>query len=144
MVLERLLVRRVAAPGEQAAMDFGVQRLDPPIHHLREAGDVGDINYRDARFPEQLGGAAGRDDLDAARRKRSGELGEAGLVADGKQRAFDFPRCHWKGWSGPCSRSDCITHWLVMPGLEPGIQGNKLRAIGPWIAGSSPGDDVIL
>ena len=52
---------------EQAAMDARVQRLDAPVHHLGEAGDVGDLAApAGRRRASALRGAAGRDELDAA------------------------------------------------------------------------------
>jgi hypothetical protein len=31
----------IVAHREQAAVDLGVQRLDPPVHHLGKAGKLG-------------------------------------------------------------------------------------------------------
>ena len=39
VLLHRGDVLGVVAQGEQAAVDFGMQRLDPAVHHLGEAGD---------------------------------------------------------------------------------------------------------
>ncbi len=33
---------------EQAAMDLGVERLHPPVHHLGKAGEIGDVAHRRA------------------------------------------------------------------------------------------------
>ena len=65
MIGERLEMRLVLAQREQPAMDLRMQRLDPPIHHLRQAGDLGDVDHLDAGLAQQLGRAAGRDDVDA-------------------------------------------------------------------------------
>ena len=67
-------------PGEDAAVDGRVQRLDPAVHHLGKAGDVGDVDDRQPGVGEGLGGAAGRDQLDPERGQAAAEIGEAGLV----------------------------------------------------------------
>jgi hypothetical protein len=66
-----------------------VQRLDAPVHHLREAGEVVDRADLDAGLGEAPGGAAGRDDLDAEVLEPLGELDEAALVGDRQQGALD-------------------------------------------------------
>ena len=55
-----------ATPAQQAAMDLRVQRLDAAAHDLGKAGVLGDFLDGDAVAVEQLGGAAGREDFDAA------------------------------------------------------------------------------
>ena len=83
-------VRGHVAAREQAAVDARVQRLDAAVHHLGEAGEVVDRADRDAGVGERLGGAAGRDDLDAELvGQRAAELDDAGLVGDGDERALD-------------------------------------------------------
>ncbi len=44
---ERFEMRLVLAHGEQPAMDLRMQRLDPPIHHFGQAGDLGDVDHLD-------------------------------------------------------------------------------------------------
>ncbi len=88
--LKRLFVRGVAAHGEQTAMDLGMQRLHPPVHHLGHAGDIGDVDDLEARLAQQFGGTAGGDELDALGAQASGKLHHARLVADRKQRAGDL------------------------------------------------------
>jgi hypothetical protein len=71
----------VVAQGEQAAVDLRVQRLDAAVHHLREAGDVGDVGDRELVLAEKLRGPAGADQLDVELVvQRAGELQQAGLV----------------------------------------------------------------
>ncbi len=70
----------VGADREQAAMDFRMQRLDAAVHHLRKPGEIGDVAHREPGRGERLGGAAGRDELDAVSRERAGEIDEPGLV----------------------------------------------------------------
>ena len=74
---------------QQATMDLGMEGLDPPIHDLGEAGDVRDIDRRNAGGKERRLGAAGRDDLDAAGGERPGEIDEAGLVGNGEEGAAE-------------------------------------------------------
>ena len=61
-----------AAATQDTAMDEGVEGLDPPRHHLREAGVVGDLGDRDSLFRQQAGGAAGgQDSIPRAARARA-------------------------------------------------------------------------
>jgi hypothetical protein len=62
-----------------------VQRLDAAVEHLGKAGVVGDLGDGQAGVGEQLGGAAGGQQLDAERVQRAGEFDDAGLVGDGEQ-----------------------------------------------------------
>ncbi len=49
----------VGAPGEQAAVDLRVQRLNPPVHHFGKAGMIGNLDHCDAGIAQGFGGAAG-------------------------------------------------------------------------------------
>ena len=53
-------VVRPMPPGQDAAVDRRVQRLDPAVEHLREPGDVRDVDHRQAGLGQRLGGPAGR------------------------------------------------------------------------------------
>ena len=92
VLLKRALMRLVAAHGEQPAMNARMQRLDAAVHHFGNARDLGNVDHRDPGFAQELGGAAGGDDLDAVAAERVCELGKAGLVADGEQRARNLAR----------------------------------------------------
>ena len=94
VLFERALMRLVAAHREQPAMDLRMQRLDAPIHHLRPGRDLGNVDDLEPGIAQELGGAAGRDDLDPVTAERLGELGESRLVADREQRAFDLALFH--------------------------------------------------
>ena len=48
VIFERLLVTVLAAHREQPAVDFRVQRLHPPIHHLGDLRDLGDVGHLEA------------------------------------------------------------------------------------------------
>ena len=85
----RRLVLGIAAHRQQAAVHLGVQRLDPAIHHLGEAGEVGHLGDVEPFGDERFARAAGRDEGDAVRREAAREVDEARLVGDGEQRAND-------------------------------------------------------
>ena len=70
-------------------MDLRVQCLDPAIHHFGEAGEVGDFPYGGALISQQLVGSAGREELDPEGAQITGEVGDAGLVEDRKERSSD-------------------------------------------------------
>ncbi len=102
VILQRPLMRLVPPHRQQAAVNFRVQRLDPPVHHFGATGDLGDVDHLDPGLAQKLGGAAGRDDLDPAGAQRLGEIGKTGLVADREQRAAYFSWVHesvsWRLW----------------------------------------------
>ncbi len=58
-------VLRLVAAGQQAAVNRGMQRLDPAVENLRKSGDVGDTVDRYAGFGKRLFSAAGREDFPA-------------------------------------------------------------------------------
>jgi len=72
--LHRTGMRLLVAPRQDAAVDLRMQRLDPAVHDLGKAGVCRDLGDRDAGRAQGLGGAAGRQDLDVARRKGAAEL----------------------------------------------------------------------
>ena len=79
MALENAQIFGIAAPGEEAAVDFRMQRLYPPGQDFRKPGDIADIPNRQTRCLERLGSAARRDELHSERVQRRRELGDAGL-----------------------------------------------------------------
>ncbi len=81
------LMGGVGAHAQKPAMDAGVQRLHAPVHDLGKAGDVGDVPHGQAGRLDRRAGAAGGDQLDAARGKAPRQIHEPGLVEDRKQRA---------------------------------------------------------
>ena len=92
----------VVARGEQAGIELGVQRLDPAVHDLREAGEVVDGAHRDAGALECLRGAAGRDHLDTELREPGREVDDAALVGNRQQCAPDPDGARLGEWL-PCS-----------------------------------------
>src|SRR5215213_3385171 len=83
---ELLYVVGVSEVGEDAAVDPGVQRLDPPAEHLRRAGHLGDGDDLDAGLRERLRGPSGRDDLEAHREEPPREVHDTILVRYRDQR----------------------------------------------------------
>ena len=80
MTIELTGVLGIAAAGEDAAVDGGMERLHPPPEQLWEARDVRDLADGEARRGEGTGGPTRRDQLDAERRKTPAERLEPGLV----------------------------------------------------------------
>jgi len=78
-----------AAPSEDATVHLGVQGFHPTIHHLREAGVVGDFHGGDAVVLEEAKGAASGEDFDALGTEGAGEIHDAGLVGNTDQGAAD-------------------------------------------------------
>jgi hypothetical protein len=76
LVDRRHVLARVA-PREQAAVDRRVQGLDAAFQHLGKARMRRDLGDAHAFLFQQLGGAAGREDLHAERGKRAAQLHHA-------------------------------------------------------------------
>ena len=85
----------IVAHRQQPAVDLGVQRLDPAVHHLGKAGQLGNIHHRQPRIAQGLGGAAGRNQLYPARGKGLAQFHQPGLVGHRKQRPADRNVRHW-------------------------------------------------
>ena len=67
---------------KDAAVDTGVERLHASVQHLRKAGDRRDARHGEAGVRQSAGRPAGRDELEAARGERAGEVDEAVLLRD--------------------------------------------------------------
>ena len=89
MLVHRRDMLGIVAHGQQPAMDLGVQRLDAAVHHLGEAGQLGNILHGQARLAQRLGSAAGRHQFDAMLAQCLAQFDEAGLVRYGKEGALD-------------------------------------------------------
>lgn len=70
-------------------MHLGMQRLDPPVEHLREAGQFRDVFNRDAGIAQQLRRASSGDKFDAEARELAREVNESSLVGDAEDGALD-------------------------------------------------------
>src|SRR5258706_2255670 len=77
------------ASREDAAIHLGMQGLDAAVHHFRKAGVVADLGHGDAVFLQQLGGAAGRQDLHPARIEGPRKSRLAGCIGNADQGATD-------------------------------------------------------
>ncbi len=86
-----LLIFRVAAAEEQAAVHFGMQRFYASAEHFRPAGKFGDVFHGDAGVAQEFGGAAGGENFDAQRGEPLGEFQNAGFVKYTDQCAL---HCH--------------------------------------------------
>src|SRR5919107_1278553 len=93
---ELLYVVGVSEVGEDAAVDLGVQRLDPPAEYLGRARHLGDGNNLDSGFRERLCGPPGRDDLEPHPGEPPREVLDPPLVRHRDQRpplhTFTLPR----------------------------------------------------
>ena len=70
---------------QDAAVNGGMERLDPPFQNLREIRDLGNRNDRNTRVPQEGGGAARRDDLDPKQFETLGEFGQICFVRHGNE-----------------------------------------------------------
>ena len=89
-----LHVLGIVVPAEDAAVDLGMQRLQPAVHHFRKAGVLGDVADGDALGFQVFAGAAGAVDFHAGGDQAAGEVGQAELVADADQRTLNAGRFH--------------------------------------------------
>ena len=74
------------AIGEDPGMDPRMERLHPPVEHLRKAGHGGDVGHRQAGVAQGAGGAAGRDELEPGGDQTGGKRGQSRLVRDREER----------------------------------------------------------
>ncbi len=75
----------VVVAAEDAAVDLGVQRLEPPVHHLGEARVVRNVADRDAFGLQVFAGSTGAEDFHAGGDQTAGEIGQPLLIADTDQ-----------------------------------------------------------
>ena len=66
---------------------FGCKRFHAAVQHLGKAGQVRNIADVEPCFAQCFRSAAGRDQLNAMRRKRLGERHQAGFISDAQQGA---------------------------------------------------------
>ena len=81
---------RIFAAVKDSAMHLGMEGLDAPVEHFGEAGEFGNIFDGDAGVAQQLGGAAGGDELNSEPGEFAREVRQAGLVGDAEECALDF------------------------------------------------------
>src|SRR4051812_44786627 len=78
---------RQVAPGQETAVDGGVQRLDSSVEQLGKAGNLLDIEHRYLGSSERGGRPAGGENLPAKIHQSAGKGDYPALVADGDQCA---------------------------------------------------------
>ena len=84
----REMVLRIT-PGQDAAVNKGVEGLDPAPHNFREAGLFRYVAYGNADLAQGLGRAAGGKDINPAFGEKFPQCLESRLVGDGDQGAAD-------------------------------------------------------
>ncbi len=89
-----LHVARVVVTAKQPAKDLGMQRLEPPVHHLGKTRVLRNVVDRDALAFELLSRPAGAVDLDAGFGQAPSENGQTQLVTHTDQGALDGRRLH--------------------------------------------------
>ena len=72
---------------EQAAVNLRMKSFHPPAHDLGEACMLGDFFDRDAVLHQELRGAAGREQLDAALLQCARELDNSSFIGNAEQCA---------------------------------------------------------
>ncbi len=77
----------ILADRQKAAVHFGMQSLQPSVHHLRKLREIGHVANRETSLGERFARAAGGDKLHAMRRQNACELDKACFVGNGNQRA---------------------------------------------------------
>ena len=75
-------MRRIVADGQNPAVNFRMQRLHTPVHHLRKSRHIGHGHDRNAGLGNGFHRAAGGNEGDAARVKRFGEIDDSRLVGN--------------------------------------------------------------
>ena len=88
VLVEGVPVRLLAPVGQDPAVDSRMQRLDPAVEDLGEAGHIRDPRHRDARFGDGRRGGTRGHDLDAGRVQGCGEFCHTGLVVHRDQGAL--------------------------------------------------------
>ena len=76
-----------AAIGEEAGVDARMERLDPPVEHLRRPGHGGHVGHRQSRVAQGARRATGGHELEAAGDEPAAERHQPRLVRDRQQRA---------------------------------------------------------
>jgi hypothetical protein len=73
-------VGRVVPAGEDAAVNGGVQRLDPAVQDLGERGQFGDAAHRDLSLFQRRLRLAGRVEVPTLLNQAAREIGQTGFV----------------------------------------------------------------
>ena len=92
--LQRGEVFGLVLVGQDAAVNFGVQRLDAAAQNLREAGDVAHRRDGQPLFLQEFHGSAGRYQFHPPVVQEAGEFRQAVLVGHAQERAPDGQTIH--------------------------------------------------
>jgi len=84
----------VVPKGQKAAVDLGMEGLEPAIHHFREPGVIRYVSHLDASLPKGGGRAACGQDLHSVSFQPFGEVDDACLVRDADERPLNFVQSH--------------------------------------------------
>ena len=90
MLGNRRAMAGVVAAMQNAAVHLRMQRLDAPIQHFREPGQLGNVFHGNAGVAQQLGRASGRNQFDAEPGKFAGKIDQSGFVGDTENGALNF------------------------------------------------------
>ena len=91
---QRLHVVGIVVAAEDSAVDLRMEGFEPAIHHLGEAGVLGDVADGDALALQVFSGSAGAENLHAGGDKPAGEIGKPQLVAHADQGTLNARRIH--------------------------------------------------
>ena len=82
MLGERQGVIGVGANGENAAVNLGVEGLEPAVEHFGEARNFGNVSDGQSGLAQKPRRAAGGDDFRAERNQRAGKLNDSFFISD--------------------------------------------------------------
>ena len=73
---------------EQAAVDFGMQRLHAPAEHFGPAGEVGNVTNADSVLAQEFRGSPSRENFDFPSCQTLRESHNSCFVKDAEERAL--------------------------------------------------------
>ena len=90
MLGNRRAMAAVSTSMQDPPMNLRMQRLDAPIQHFREPGQLGNIFHCNAGIAQQLSRAARRNQFDAELGKFAGEINQSRFIGNAKNGALDL------------------------------------------------------
>ena len=88
MGAHRFGMRGISPDGEEPAVHGRMQRLDAAVHHLRIAGQLGNVAHRESGIAKRFARATSRNEFDSVAGKSAGEFDNAVFVGDGEKGAY--------------------------------------------------------
>src|SRR5262249_46498665 len=82
--LERGQVLRIVPHRQNAAVHSWVERFDPAVQDLGEAGHLGNVGHGEPRILQRFAGSSRRNQLDAEFTQDTRQIDQSGLIADTK------------------------------------------------------------